>query len=100
MLSRSTPTHRFHPGEAVYDDFIAEAAYDKTFTKAFVFDMSYSVTEQMLRDAFSPFGTIVDIKLLMNDVTNKPKGCGFVVYDNPLSVLKAFQHDVVIDVLV
>ena len=62
--------------------------------------MSYNVTEQMLRDAFSPFGTIVDIKLLMNDVTNKPKGCGFVVYDNPLSVLRAFQHDVVIDVLV
>ncbi len=59
--------------------------------------MSFNVTEAMLKDAFSPFGNIVDLKVLMHEGSNKPKGCGFIVYDNPLSVLKAFQHAIVID---
>ncbi|KAK8827011.1 hypothetical protein WA577_007512 [Blastocystis sp. JDR] len=87
----------FHPGDATFDEFINAASADKTFTKLFAFDMSFNVTEAMLKDAFSPFGNIVDLKVLMHEGSNKPKGCGFIVYDNPLSVLKAFQHAIVID---
>lgn len=83
-LSFLCPPPSFHPGDATFDEFINAASADKTFTKLFAFDMSFNVTEAMLKDAFSPFGNIVDLKVLMHEGSNKPKGCGFIVYVQPL----------------
>ena len=78
---------------------MAEAATNKTFLKLFVFDMSFDVTKAMLKQAFEVFGPIKDIVLLVDSSTNKSKGFGFIVFENPISALKAFESDVIIDVV-
>lgn len=89
--------YRFVPGNAFYDEFMELAASDKRFYKIFVFDMSYNVTEDDLMTSFSKFGKVKEVRLLTTE-DNKSKGCGFVQFDNPLSALKAFENDVIIDV--
>lgn len=73
-------------------------ADDKRFLKIFVFDMSYNVTEDDLRTSFEKFGNVKEVRILL-DENKKSKGCGFVKFESPISVLKAFENDVVIDVL-
>lgn len=89
--------YRFKPGNAFYDDFMELAISDKRFYKIFVFDMSYNVTEDDLMTSFSKFGEVKEVRILTSD-DNKSKGCGFVTFSNPLSALKAFENDVIIDV--
>ena len=89
---------RFKPGNPFYEDFMAIATSDKRFLKIFVFDMSFNVTEEDLLTSFSKFGKVTEVRVLM-DESKRSKGCGFVIFENPTSVLKAFEEDVIIDVL-
>lgn len=73
------------------------AATDKRFFKIFVFDMSFNVTEDDLLTSFSKFGKVNEVRILLNE-SKKSKGCGFVKFESPLSALKAFENDVIIDV--
>lgn len=74
------------------------ATSDKRFSKIFVFNMSYNVTEDDLLTSFSKFGKVTEVHLLLNE-EKKSKGCGFVKFEDPLSALRAFESDVIIDVL-
>ena len=40
--------------------------------------MAYSVTEDDLREAFAPFGTITSANLIMDKFSGRSKGFGFV----------------------
>ena len=75
------------------------ASNDKRFYKIFVFDMSYNVTEEDLRTSFEKFGKVTEVRVLLNE-NKKSKGCGFVKFESPVSALKAFESDVIIDVMI
>lgn len=98
VLFLNDPTYRFKPGTTFYDDFMGIAANDKRFSKMFVFDMSYNVTEDDLRISFEKFGKISNISIQV-DSDKKSKGYGFIQFEEPMSCLKAFEESVVIDVL-
>jgi cold-inducible RNA-binding protein len=48
--------------------------------KLFIGNLPYSLTEQELTDLFSQHGEIVDIKLIVDRMTGRPKGIAFVEY--------------------
>jgi len=47
-------------------------------TKLYVGNLSYSVTEEQLRQLFSQAGEIKEVALIMDRDTRQPKGFGFV----------------------
>ena len=98
-LSHLSPSFRFKPGNPFYEDFMEMASNDKRFYKIFVFDMSYNVTEEDLRTSFEKFGKVTEVRVLLNE-NKKSKGCGFVKFESPVSALKAFESDVIIDVMI
>ncbi|WVZ61437.1 hypothetical protein U9M48_011307 [Paspalum notatum var. saurae] len=54
-------------------------------SRLFVGNLSKSVTDEDLMQAFSPFGELVDVKIL------EGKGCGFVSYSNRASAEEAIK---------
>ena len=46
--------------------------------KLFVGNLSFNTTENDLNDAFAAFGTVTETNLMMDRMTNRPRGFGFV----------------------
>jgi len=60
-------------------------------TKLFVGSLSYNVTDQMLSDAFAQAGTVVSAKVIMDRMTGRSKGFGFVEMSSPEEAKKATE---------
>lgn len=52
-------------------------------TKLYVGNLSFNTTEDGLKDAFAAHGTVVEAVLMMDRVTNRPRGFGFVTMSSP-----------------
>ncbi len=52
-------------------------------TKLFVGNLSFDTTENDLQDAFAAHGTVVEANLMMDRMTGKPRGFGFVTMSTP-----------------
>jgi len=46
--------------------------------KLFVGNLSFQTTENELQDMFEPYGTVKEALLVMDKMTNRPRGFGFV----------------------
>ena len=46
--------------------------------KLFVGNLSFDTTENDLQDAFAAFGSVQETNLMMDRMTNRPRGFGFV----------------------
>ena len=46
--------------------------------KLFVGNLSFQTTENDLQDAFAAFGTVTETNLMMDRMTNRPRGFAFV----------------------
>lgn len=46
--------------------------------KLFVGNLSFDTTENDLNDAFAAYGTVTEANLMMDRMTNRPRGFGFV----------------------
>ena len=46
--------------------------------KLFVGNLSFQTTENELQDAFAAYGTVTEANLMMDRMTNRPRGFGFV----------------------
>jgi RNA recognition motif-containing protein len=57
--------------------------------KLYVGNLSYSVTENQLRELFSQYGKIQDVVIIKDSYTDKSKGFGFVEFSNPSEAQKA-----------
>jgi len=57
-------------------------AAGKVFMNIYVGNMSYSMSEDELRDAFATYGTVTSARLVMDRETGRPKGFGFVEMAN------------------
>ncbi|KAI0243658.1 hypothetical protein L0F63_002904 [Massospora cicadina] len=56
-------------------------------TKIFVGGISSMVTEEELLNCFSKFGTVLSASLMMDKETGKPRGFGFVNFEDPAAVM-------------
>ncbi len=59
--------------------------------KLYVGNLSYSVSEEDLRELFSQAGEIKDVALIMDRDTMRPRGFGFVEMMNQADAEKAIQ---------
>ncbi|KAK2441811.1 glycine-rich RNA-binding protein 4, mitochondrial [Trifolium repens] len=60
-------------------------------TKLFVGGVSYSTDEQSLREVFSKYGEVVDVRIIMNRETGQSKGFGFITYNTVEEASSAIQ---------
>jgi RNA recognition motif-containing protein len=59
--------------------------------KLFVGNLSFNVTENDLQDAFAAHGTVTETNLMMDRMTNRPRGFGFVTMSTPEEAQKAIE---------
>ena len=59
--------------------------------KLFVGNLSLSVTENDLQDAFAAHGTVIEANLMMDRATGRPRGFAFVTMGSPEEAQKAID---------
>ncbi|XP_077216211.1 small RNA-binding protein 11, chloroplastic-like [Tasmannia lanceolata] len=60
-------------------------------THLFVSRLSFYTTDEELKEAFSPFGKVIEARLVMDQRTLRPKGFGFVTYESEVEAQKAVK---------
>lgn len=60
--------------------------------KIFVGGVSQDATEADFTDFFAQFGRVIDATLMMDKDTGRPRGFGFVTFDNDAAVERVLQH--------
>jgi cold-inducible RNA-binding protein len=60
-------------------------------TKLFVGNLSFKTTENDLQDAFAAHGTVLETNLMMDRMTGRPRGFGFVTMSTPEEAQKAIE---------
>ena len=60
-------------------------------TKLFVGNLSFKTTENDLQDAFAAHGTVLESNLMMDRMTGRPRGFGFVTMSTPEEAEKAIE---------
>ena len=58
-------------------------------TKLFVGNLSFNTTDNDLQDAFAAHGTVVETNLMLDRMSGKPRGFGFVTMSTPEEAQKA-----------
>jgi cold-inducible RNA-binding protein len=59
--------------------------------KLFVGNLSFTTTENNLQDAFAAFGTVVEANMMMDRMTGRPRGFGFVTMGSDEEAQKAVE---------
>ena len=59
--------------------------------KLFVGNLSFDTTENDLQDAFAAFGQVTETNLMMDRMTNRPRGFGFVTMASAEEAQKAID---------
>jgi RNA recognition motif-containing protein len=59
--------------------------------KLFVGNLSYNTTENELQDAFAQFGTVLEANLMVDRISGRPRGFGFVTFSTPEEAQKAVE---------
>ena len=60
-------------------------------SKLFVGNLSFNTGENDLQDAFAAFGTLTEANLMMDRMTNRSRGFGFVTMSTPEEAQAAIQ---------
>src|SRR6478735_3700771 len=60
-------------------------------SKLFVGNISFNTTENDLQDAFAAHGTVVEANLMMDRMSGRPRGFGFVTMSSPEEAQKAIE---------
>lgn len=60
-------------------------------TKLFVGNLSYDTTENELHDAFAAYGTVVEANLMVDRISGRPRGFGFVTMGTPEEAQRAIE---------
>jgi len=59
--------------------------------KLFIGSLPYSTTEDQLRDLFSQFGEITDLKLITDRMSGRSRGIAFVEFASEVDAAKAIE---------
>ncbi len=60
-------------------------------TKLFVGNLDFKVTENDLQDAFAAHGAVVEVNIVTDRATGRPRGFGFVTMSTPEEAQKAIE---------
>lgn len=60
-------------------------------TRLYVGGIPYSTTEDALREAFSPAGEVVSVKIIIDRMSGRSRGFGFVEMATPEAAQKAIE---------
>jgi cold-inducible RNA-binding protein len=60
-------------------------------TKLFVGNLSFNATQEQLQGLFGTHGKVVDIEVIKDKFTNRPRGFGFVTMETPEAANAAVQ---------
>src|SRR4051812_9843745 len=60
-------------------------------TKLFVGNLSFNTTENDLQDLFGAYGPVQQVDMIMDRMTGRPRGFGFVTMENPDDAKKAVE---------
>ena len=60
--------------------------------KLFVGNLSWKTSEDNLKTLFEKFGTVVSVRIIVDQYTGKSKGFGFVEMDSPENAQKAIAE--------
>lgn len=60
-------------------------------SKLFVGNLSFNTTENDLQDAFSAHGTVTEANLMMDRMSGRPRGFGFVTMSSEAEAQKAIE---------
>ncbi len=61
-------------------------------TKIYVGNLSYRTGEEQLSQHFEKFGQIASVIIVMDRLTNRSKGFGFITFENQASAQQAVQE--------
>ena len=59
--------------------------------KLYVGNLSFNLTENDLQNTFAAHGTVLETNLMMDRMTNRPRGFGFVTMSTPEEAQKAIE---------
>jgi len=59
--------------------------------KLFVGNLSFNITENDLQDAFAAHGTVTETNIMMDRMSGRPRGFGFVTMSSPEEAQKAIS---------
>lgn len=59
--------------------------------KIYVGNLSFSVTRSEIEDAFSPYGELEDVQIIMDRDTGQSRGFAFVVFKTQLAAESALK---------
>ncbi|XP_062210372.1 glycine-rich RNA-binding protein 2, mitochondrial-like isoform X3 [Phragmites australis] len=60
-------------------------------SKLFISGLSYDTNETTLKDAFSQYGDVIEVKVICHPTTGKSKGYGFVKFSSENEAAAALQ---------
>ena len=60
-------------------------------TKLFVGNLSFNTTENELHDAFAAHGAVIEANLMVDRMSGRPRGFGFVTMSSPEEAQKAID---------
>jgi cold-inducible RNA-binding protein len=64
----------------------------KMSTKLFVGNLSFNTTENDLQDLFAAYGPVQQVDMIMDRMTGRPRGFGFVTMENQADAQKAIEE--------
>jgi len=76
---RKVRAKRLHP----------QAVSDLNLKQIYIGNLSYQISEQNLKEYFSQFGSVNQVRVVKNRSSGRSKGFGFVTYDHAESAKKA-----------
>jgi RNA recognition motif-containing protein len=69
----------------------ATQPYQQMSTKLFVGNLSFNTTENDLQDLFAAYGPVQQVDMIMDRMTGRPRGFGFVTMENKDDAQKAIE---------
>jgi len=61
-------------------------------TKVYVGNLAFTVTENELREKFSPYGELTEVTVIMDNYSGRSKGFGFVTFADDEAAKKAISE--------
>jgi cold-inducible RNA-binding protein len=76
-------------GNSLWKVTVSRTIKHHTSNKLFVGNLSFNTTENDLNDAFAAHGTVTETNLMMDRMTSRPRGFGFVTMSSAEEAQKA-----------
>ena len=78
-------------GNSLWKATVSRTVKHHMSNKLFVGNLSFNTTENDLQDAFAAHGTVTETNLMMDRMTNRPRGFGFVTMSTAEEAQKAIE---------